>query len=362
MEDNFPTWLTVLMLRLSLLIKLLVFILLAGCEERIDQVSSGSHVLDSIDLALITKTVDRFEEVVNDHSRRSVISIEAFHLSVENFLENPSIEHRQQMKDLWLKAHDVFLAASFFTFTDQSQNIFQIDAWPIQEGFLDSLPDYPQSGIVNDVTVAITEVSIRAQHGITHVQEVSLGFHALEYLIFGRAIDDFSISDDELKVRRRQTLDIVTELLKQDINSMFAETDGAHSDFRSNLVENNASTVLKLMIQRLHAKVQILLAEANHIDNENFGHSRFSGSSWSNLSAQVRVLGELTGEQTAIDRVFTLLDQKTSADYRLTLSQTNDIFATDDADEEQLARVTLLFTALGHQLGDFQIVLQNSAH
>ena len=349
-------------MRFPLLVKLLVFMLLAGCDERIDTRSNGNHVLDSIDLGLITKTVDRIEEVGNDHSSRSLISIEALHLSVENFLEIPNIENQQQMKDHWLKAHDVFLAASFFSFTDQSQNIFQIDAWPIHEGFLDSLPAYPQSGIVNDLTVAITEASIRAQHGITDAQEVSLGFHALEFLIFGRAIEDFSIERDELKVRRRQTLDIVTELLKQDINSMFVETDRAHGDFRSNLVENNVFTALKLVLQRLQAKVQFLFAEANHIDKENFGHSRFSGSSWSNLSAQIKVLGELTGAQTAMDRVFTLLDQKTSADYRLTLTQTNDILATDDPDEERLARVTLLFSALGHQLGDFQKVLENGTH
>lgn len=351
----------VLTMRLPLkpLFKLLLFTLLAGCGQGTDKTSNGNHVLDSIDLSLITKTVDQFGEVARDHSNRSVISIEALHLSVENFLREPSTERQLDMQDHWLKAHNLFLAASFFSFADQEQKIFQIDAWPIHEGFLDSLPDYPHSGIINDLTLEIGETTMRAQHGITDAQEVSLGFHALEFLIFVRAMGDFAISADGIKVRRRQTLGILALLLKQDIDTLFGRTDQPDSDFRSNLDEDNASMVLRLLLRRLYAKVQILFTEVNHIDDENLSHSRFSRSSWSNLYAQIKVLNELTGERTAMDRVFTLLDQKTSADYRLTLIQTRNILATAAPGEENLTRMTLLFAALGHQLNDFGVALKN---
>ena len=338
---------------------LLVTLLLAGCGQSTDKASIGNHVLDSIDQSLITKIVDRFEEVYSDHSNRTVILIEAFHISVDNFLEDPRSGRQQDMQMHWLKAHKGFLAASFFSFTNQNRNIFQIDAWPIQEGFLDSLPDYPQSGIINDLTLSINETSLRTQHGITDLEEVSLGFHALEFLIFSRAISDFSIGSDEIKVRRRQTLDIVTALLKQDIDTMFGDTEQPDSDLLTDLDEINRFLLLRALLQRLQVKTQNLFSEVNHIDNQNAGHSRFSSSSWSNLNVQISVLSELTGEQTAMDRVFTLLDQKTAADYRLTLTGAKDILATDSPDEDKLARITLLFAALGPQLDDLRLILEN---
>jgi|TARA_B100001971_G_C18249680_1_gene577157 hypothetical protein len=345
------------MMRIALL---LLFILIAGCDEQTTPRSTGTRSLDSISLVLVGRIVDRFQKVNRDHSKNTIIASDALLVSVENFLADPGEQQLQLIKDNWYQAHNTFLAANFSLFTDQDKNVFLIDAWPIQGGFLDSLPEYPHSGIISDVALTITETSIRNQHGITDAQEVSLGFHALEFLIFSRTPDDFTISDDEVKVRRRQALALIAQLLNQDINSMLVNADRVQSGIHATLNKGNMYGVLKQLLHRSHKKVQFLFSEANSISNENTGHSRFSKSSWSNLGTQVEVLSELTNENTAMNRVFTLLDQKTSADYRQTLVQATDTLSKRKRNEENLARVTLLLAALGHQLGDLNIVLENS--
>ena len=338
---------------------LLLFIFIAGCEERTSESSNQTHSLASIDLSLVERIVDRFQKVSQDQSKRTTFTSETLHISTENFLADPVEEQFHLMKDHWHEAHNTFLAASFPLFTDQDQNIFKIDAWPIQGGFLDYLPEYPHSGIISDLTLSITETSIRNQHGITDAQEVSLGFHALEFLIFSRAPVDFIASGDGITERRRLALALIARLLKQDINSMFTESEQVQNSIQTNLNKSNMLEVLKQLLHWLHKRVQFLFSEANSISSANTSHSRFSQSSWSNLGIQVKVLSDLTNEQTAINRLFFLLDQKTSADYRQTLAQTTDILNDGEPNEESLARVTLLLAALGIQLGDFNIVLEN---
>lgn len=60
-----------------------------------------------------------------------------------------------------------------------------IDNHPIQPGYLDYFDVYKHSGIVNDIAIPITAEAIRSQHGFSDNSDVSLGFHAMAYLLWG---------------------------------------------------------------------------------------------------------------------------------------------------------------------------------
>lgn len=82
------------------------------------------------------------------------------------------------------------------TFSRLNRLDYQISAYPIQPGFIDSFGDYQYSGLVHDIGFPITEQSLQSQHGLTDLGEVILGFYAIEFLLFNvdgkRNLEDFA--------------------------------------------------------------------------------------------------------------------------------------------------------------------------
>jgi putative iron-regulated protein len=111
-------------------------------------------------------------------------------------------------------------------------------------GFIDSVREYPYSGIVNDASLPLDETSLREQHGVTDESEVSLGLEVVAFLIWGeqyfdqaltpRPISDFepvSSWDDsttDLPIeehpnnRRRRLLALCLHLLTTDSQALLA--------------------------------------------------------------------------------------------------------------------------------------------
>lgn len=141
--------------------------------------------------------------------------------------------HWQEQNLLWKIAQ-----VSPVRFAELRHWLFQIDALELQPGYLDSLPDYPFSGLVNDLAVPLTIDSLRQQHGLTDLSEVALGFHALELLLWGvegsRPATDFALATqltaEQRKAgyalkelpnnRRRELLKLTGQILQQDLAEM----------------------------------------------------------------------------------------------------------------------------------------------
>ncbi len=61
----------------------------------------------------------------------------------------------------------------------------RLDAWPFYPAYVDGLPAWPDSGIVNDPALELTAASLRRQQGATADGEVALGFQPLRLLVAG---------------------------------------------------------------------------------------------------------------------------------------------------------------------------------
>lgn len=107
---------------------------------------------------------------------------------------------------------------------------------PILPGYVDYLLQYPNSGIVNDITLSISNASLRDQQGLTDSGEVSLGFEVIAFLLMGeqrynnslapRPATDFAQPSKEQETvenhsdRRRQYLRSAMALLQEDLNTL----------------------------------------------------------------------------------------------------------------------------------------------
>jgi len=114
----------------------------------------------------------------------------------------------------------------------------RLDAWPLYPAYVDGLPAWPDSGIVNDPALELTGASLRRQQGATADGEVALGFQPIRLLIAGaegaprRAKDlraDAQADNDEpaaaLRERRRTYLRLAADQLQADLDALDQDGD-----------------------------------------------------------------------------------------------------------------------------------------
>ena len=107
--------------------------------------------------------------------------------------------------------------------------IASVYSTPILPGYVDYLVQYPNSGIVNDITLTLSELSLRGQQGLTDSGEVSIGFEVIAFILMGeqrynqslapRPSNDF---EEPHANRRREYLRIAVSLLQQDLTALQA--------------------------------------------------------------------------------------------------------------------------------------------
>jgi putative iron-regulated protein len=141
---------------------------------------------------------------------------------ITSLLHHPNPGALEEAQDAWIKAYSAYMKVSFFSAVPRFEkpqfrelnityaNIEErIDSWPIEPGYIDYLPLYPLSGIVNDLTLKINEEDISAQHGFSDMRFASLGFHPIEFLLFAedgkRSAKDFIPQENSIEVVNADT-------------------------------------------------------------------------------------------------------------------------------------------------------------
>ncbi|PCJ13415.1 MAG: hypothetical protein COB04_16435 [Gammaproteobacteria bacterium] len=116
------------------------------------------------------------------------------HRSIETFLQHPNQANRLQAQRHWRSTYDKFQAMEpmvkylkHIAPPNQLQQLEIMDQWPIIPGYIDSVSNYPYSGIVNDVTVTLDLNTVIAQHSLTDDDEASVGLHVLEFFLWGES-------------------------------------------------------------------------------------------------------------------------------------------------------------------------------
>lgn len=192
---------------------------------------------------------------------------QALDSKLASFMYHPNPMSQDEVRQAWRRAYDAFLESMVFAYLpiqdppdwykeriSYQDMLKQLDTWPVQGGYIDYIEGYPFTGIVNDLTLALDEQSLRAQHRFTDETNASLGYHPLEFMIWGdsgkRSPEDFNPQDNTAPVpvteegeeekhtentdtaghgpapqaepqnhnRRRQYVQLVIELLQKDLH------------------------------------------------------------------------------------------------------------------------------------------------
>ncbi len=171
----------------------------------------------------------------------ALTQIGALKSAVDAFVGTPSADGLAACQQAWLSAHQWFGQSEYSRFyggpIDQAQG--GMNEWPIDEAFIDYTVGNPQEGIINDLTTypLITQQVLASADEKGGLENLSTGFHAIEFLLWGQRADqtqgpgtrpytDYVDGGTSANQDRRRTyLQVVTSMLLDDMRGLEAEWD-----------------------------------------------------------------------------------------------------------------------------------------
>ncbi|MEX1032156.1 MAG: imelysin family protein [Cellvibrionaceae bacterium] len=306
--------------------------------------------------------------------------------AVQALLDNPTEDNLNTARLAWRRSHDAYNEFDLFTalgdsnpglFGTMMEYDFPVDAWPIQPGYLDYYDVYTHSGIVNDIAMPLTADTLRQQHGFTDTSDVSLGFHALEYLLWGengeRSVDDYSQATldsaqqsadlrpvDLPNNRRRTLLTLLVNLLVDDIERFKQAVENPSGLLRGSYLSLQPASRLALMqgaghtlLNRHRDQLQAQLGPsegATPEQSEGLIHNPFAGGIPNALAHSLLTLEEVLlsengfGEWAIDDEEQRTIAQEKLAQLRVQLLSWND--QAWPPEEEQAAAIIETLTEL----------------
>jgi len=200
------------------------------------------------------------------HERYSVSLQEgqALQKAVAEFVAAPSEEGLATARKAWIAARLPYLETEVFRFysgpiddVDGPEGL--LNAWPIDEAYIDSVEGDPDAGIINrrEEFPEITPKLLFDLNELEGEANVSTGYHAIEFLLWGqdhfadspgrRPATDFTSAPNA--DRRRAYLTAVTELLVTHLESLAADwAPAAAANYRSAFLASDTDAALKNVI------------------------------------------------------------------------------------------------------------------
>jgi putative iron-regulated protein len=307
-------------IRLLLIFSLFVLAACSPKNEPTDEDQTGKVQIDSSAFAAQVGIV-AYTSLSN-----ASLTAQTFDSQLASFMYHPNPMSQAEIQQAWRLAYNGFLGSMIFAYLPiqdppdwHSQHIgyrdllTQLDSWPIEGGYIDYVQGYPFSGIVNDLTLKIDEESIRSQHGFTDPTNASLGYHALEFMLWGnegqRSAHDFFPQENTAPIpgsdadpiaaeidtsnldqaeipeikpqnhnRRRQYTQLLIELLQKDLHRIQRRWEPSSGYYAQLLQQNDSGNILRsaflaaqglISKEILHKRFQLTSSEFSQTSRED---------------------------------------------------------------------------------------------
>ena len=178
-----------------------------------------------------------YADLVSHYYNAVALSTKEMNDAIIKFIQAPDNNSLINAKNKWIEARIVYGITEAFRFyggpIDGVNKYGEegpeglINAWPLNEAYIDYVQGNPKSGIINNMSIEINAETIIAANMSEDDADVSTGWHAIEFLLWGQ---DFSLetagireaSDylptNEVNVRRRAYLVATSTLLLEHVN------------------------------------------------------------------------------------------------------------------------------------------------
>lgn len=243
--------------------------------------------------------VKNYSKHVYSSYKESYTRAVAMKAAIDNFIANPSLITQEVAKDAWKYARESYGQTEVFRFYNGPIDMDggpegQLNAWPLDENYIDYVVGAPNSGIINDTVnypVIDTELLISLNE-LDGEKNISTGYHAIEFLLWGqdlftagagqRSFEDFVPGVGRNAERRGQYLSIVTNLLIDDLAGLVKAWDyGRSPNFRVSFeAQTEAESIKNILTGLIFMAGDELSGERMYVAYDTMGqedeHSCFS--------------------------------------------------------------------------------------
>lgn len=307
MKTTFPLLLTVILFAFSLY--------------------SCKHKEDGPSAELKRAAISNYAAIVYASYSDALSKAQALKSAVDTFVATPSQASLDAAKQAWLDARVPYGQTEVFRFSDGPIDNATgpeglLNAWPMDEAFVDYVQGNSTSGIINDIvnypTLNKTVIENLNENG--GETNISCGFHAVEFLLWGqdfsaltpgtRPFTDYLIIGGTAlnQTRRGQYLQICAELIVDHLQVMVdAWSPSVAGNYRNSFVNGDADAALAKIIQGMGflAKGELAgerLEVAYDSQLQEDEHSCFSDNTHTDVRMNaLGILNVLTGSYTRTD-------------------------------------------------------------
>ena len=160
--------------------------------------SCGDDEDTSVGAAVLGDAVSTYAAGVHSAYATSAGSARAMDAAIDAFLESPSQASLHAARQAWLVARDDYGPTEVFRFyggpidDEETGTEGLINAWPLDEAYIDYVEGDPDAGIVNspDDYPEIDASLLLELNEVGGEANVSTGWHAIEFLLWGQDLDD----------------------------------------------------------------------------------------------------------------------------------------------------------------------------
>ena len=215
---------------------------------------------DDGDADISQAVVDNYAAGAYASYSRSLATARELDAAIDIFLARPSQVRLDAAKHAWFRARDDYGVTEIYRFyegpIDNEENGPEglINAWPLDESYIDYVDGDPNAGIVNKpeefpVIDADLLVSLNEEGG---EENVSTGWHAIEFLLWGqdlnadgpgyRLVEDYTVNGNA--DRRGTYLAVASELLMSHLQDMVDAWAPGQNNYRSQFVSKDTDAAL----------------------------------------------------------------------------------------------------------------------
>jgi putative iron-regulated protein len=221
--------------------------------------------------------------------------------AIADFISNPTQITFDATKDSWLNARKSYGTTEAFRFangpidsgaTEEIEGL--LNSWPMDESFVDYVSGAENSGIINNISefTSITKEVLSNQNGAGGEENVAVGYHAIEFLLWGQDLTDPSENLPGLRPftdfvdngtaqnqdRRRQYLAVCADLLTDHLEILITAWNSSYKTIFLGLedtkaLDNMISSIAEL--SRSELAIERMAVALQNQDQED-EHSCFS--------------------------------------------------------------------------------------